>query len=489
MSKSNKAERAHYLQLFEEEESSRSGREEEFRTTPLFSLAVKHMVTENHSPPPNLLVPTCSKNHPTTTTASTTPVLPQYGLLGFHIGQHAAIDAKEPVFLNTNAPSSVFICGSQGSGKSYTLSCMLENCLLVSEELGILRQPVAGVVFHYDVDSTNSAVSEAASLCSRGIRVRVLVSPSNKFKLEEAYSRLPGAAENLEIATLMFKDQHLSIERMLRLMAFSEAEGNVPLYMEVIQKILRQMAIQGTQFTMAAFEQLLDKESFIPGQRSMMNMRLDLLRSFLQPQKKKKKKGMDNVFESKPGTLTIVDLSDPFIDSATVCLLFEICLGLVKENRPDAGLVIALDEAHKYLNDSPAAGNFTNRLLTTIREQRHNATRILIATQEPTLSSKLLDLCSVSIVHHFKSPAWFTTIRNHLGGASSLTGTSTELEKMFESIMNLRTGESLVFAPEAYVCQDELLAPQKLGAGAMKMRTRKRVGLDRGKSVLAVDRS
>lgn len=488
MSDPNKAERAHYLQLFEEEESSRSGREEEFRTTPLFSLAVKHMVTENHSPPPNLLVPTCSKNRPTTTTTSTTPVLPQYGLLGFHIGEHAEIDAKEPVFLNTNAPSSVFICGSQGSGKSYTLSCMLENCLLVSEELGILRQPVAGVVFHYDVDSTNSAVSEAASLCSRGIRVRVLVSPSNKFKLEEAYSRLPGAAKNLEIATLMFKDQHLSIERMLRLMAFSEAEGNVPLYMEVIQKILRQMAIQGTQFTMAAFEQLLDKESFIPGQRSMMNMRLDLLRSFLQPQKKKKK-GMDNVFESKPGTLTIVDLSDPFIDSATVCLLFEICLGLVKENRPDAGLVIALDEAHKYLNDSPAAGNFTNRLLTTIREQRHNATRILIATQEPTLSSKLLDLCSVSIVHHFKSPAWFTTIRNHLGGASSLTETSTELEKMFESIMNLRTGESLVFAPEAYVCRDELFAPQKLGAGAMKMRTRKRVGLDRGKSVLAVVRN
>lgn len=394
MSDPNCAERAHYLQLFHEEESSRSGREEEFRTTPLFSLAVKHMVTKNHSPSPDPSIPTCSRNEPTTTSTSATPVLPQYGLLGFHIGEHVAIDAKEPVFLNTNAPSSVFICGSQGSGKSYTLSCMLENCLLVSDELGILRQPVAGVVFHYDVDSTNSAVSEAASLCSRGIRVRVLVSPSNKFKLEEAYSRLPGAAENLKIATLMFNDEHLSIERMLRLMAFSESEGHVPLYMEVIQKILRQMAIQGTQFTMAAFEQLLDQESFAPGQRSMMNMRLNLLRSFLRSNQKTK--GIDNVFESKPGTLTIVDLSDPFIDSATVCLLFEICLGLVKEHRPDAGLVIALDEAHKYLNDSPAAANFTNRLLTTIREQRHNATRILIATQEPTLSSKLLDLCSNS---------------------------------------------------------------------------------------------
>jgi len=36
---------------------------------------------------------------------------------------------EKAIFLNTNAPWSAFICGSQGSGKSYTLSCMLENLL------------------------------------------------------------------------------------------------------------------------------------------------------------------------------------------------------------------------------------------------------------------------------------------------------------------------------------------------------------------------
>jgi hypothetical protein len=167
--------------------------------------------------------------------------------------------------------------------------------------------------------------------------------------------------------------------------------------------------------------------------------------------------------------------------------MFEICLGLVKEHRPKAGLVVALDEAHKFLNGSSAAASFTDRLLTTIREQRHNATRVLIATQEPTLSSKLLVLCSVSVVHHFKSPAWFDAIRSHLGGASGLIAKGGEQEKLFESIVSLKTGESLVFAPEAFVCLNESFEPEKLGAGVIKMKTRKRAGADEGMSVLASD--
>lgn len=119
----------------------------------------------------------------------------------------------------------------------------------------------------------------------------------------------------------------------------------------------------------------------------------------------------------QPGTLTIVDLSDPFLDDATVCMLFDICLGIAREERPSCGLVIALDEAHKYMNQLPAAANFTDRLLTTVREQRHIGTRIVISTQQPTISEKLLDLCSVSIVHQFKSPAWFQAIPAYLGAA------------------------------------------------------------------------
>jgi hypothetical protein len=42
--------------------------------------------------------------------------------------------AMDPrLFFNIGVPSSAFICGSQGSGKSHTLSCLLENCLMKSE--------------------------------------------------------------------------------------------------------------------------------------------------------------------------------------------------------------------------------------------------------------------------------------------------------------------------------------------------------------------
>jgi hypothetical protein len=54
------------------------------------------------------------------------------------------------------------------------------------------------------------------------------------------------------------------------------------------------------------------------------------------------------------------------------------------------------------------------------RVQCHNGIRVIMATQEPTISGRLLDLCSVSIIHRFNSLAWFTAIREHLSGASTM---------------------------------------------------------------------
>lgn len=62
----------------------------------------------------------------------------QYGFLAgvssiMEANTHADEAFEDPrVFFNISAPSSAFICGSQGSGKSHTLSCLLENCLIVS---------------------------------------------------------------------------------------------------------------------------------------------------------------------------------------------------------------------------------------------------------------------------------------------------------------------------------------------------------------------
>ncbi|KAK5675042.1 hypothetical protein LTR17_027787, partial [Elasticomyces elasticus] len=143
-------------------------------------------------------------------------------------------------------------------------------------------------------------------------------------------------------------------------------------------------------------------------------------------------------------------------------------------------MVVALDEAHKYIDQSLAATNFTDRLLTTVREQRHIGTRVIISTQEPTISEKMLDLCSISIVHHFKSPAWFRSIRNHLGGASGLVNSDKEQATLFEQILTLPVGESRVFAPGAFVCLSAVGQSKRLGSEVLQMRTRSRLGIDAG---------
>ncbi|KAM3415888.1 hypothetical protein BST61_g9390 [Cercospora zeina] len=405
--------------------------------------------------------------------------------------------------LNVNAPNSVFICGSQGSGKSYTLSTMLENCLMHDDTVGSIAQPVAGVVFHYDVDS--SSIAEVAHLCSRGIEVNVLVSQSNEHALRKAYERIGSENNKPKVRPLLLRSSDLSVDRMNKLMALAEKEGPPPLYMEIIQRILRRMAIETTTtasnngFDYKRFRSLLDKEVLSREQLAPMNLRFSLLESFMHPGDlpprpmetwRPKPKKNHKLFDLKPGSLTIVDLSDTFLDAATACLLFDICLGLVKSQRPTSGLIIALDEAHKFMNDSSGAKNFTGGLLTTIREQRHNATRVVIATQEPTISTDLLDLCSVSVVHRFTSPAWFAAIRGHLGGASRMLRDGEESGELFERIVELDVGESLVFCPGAFVKvvtdeDGENKKVGKLGPNAMKMKTRKRMGNDGGVSILA----
>ena len=57
-------------------------------------------------------------------------LIPQYGLLGSlspNKDSDSVKAADRRIFLNTNIPFSVFICGLQGSGKSHTTGCLIGN--------------------------------------------------------------------------------------------------------------------------------------------------------------------------------------------------------------------------------------------------------------------------------------------------------------------------------------------------------------------------
>jgi len=221
-------------------------------------------------------------------------------------------------------------------------------------------------------------------------------------------------------------------------------------------------------------------------------MRLALLDSFINTANPR---GRD-VLVGEPGSLTIIDLTDPVVDADSACVLFDICLSIfVSQTR--CAKIVALDEAHNYMTEeSNAAKQFTGKLLKTIREQRHQATRVVIATQEPTVNTALLDLCSITMVHRCTSPAWFAVLKKHVAGLF-LNGNSLTLEggeggektgeadkKLFQQIVQLRLGESLLFCPTAAVevRGDEIV---KMVDGYVKFKTRERVTADGGTTKLA----
>ena len=423
---------------------------------------------------------------------------PVYGHLGLRLASYDnGLQTEETeladnlVYANINAPWSAFICGSQGAGKSHTLSCLLENALLSD---GILRpnpNPLAGIVFHYDKNSGQTAaqICEAAYLASNGIKIEVFVSPSNLWAMQKLY-HLPGipSKKQPKVRPLLLHDEQINIGNMRTLMNLDAQDGKIPLYMALVNKILKQMAIQrkgepGIDYP--KFKQELNRAKMTPTQTEHLDMRLQLLESFLHRTAIKDLRDLaGNGFKLKAGCLTIVDLSCPFVSESDACMLFSICLSLFLRSRSGHRLIVALDEAHKFLAETSEAKTFTEELIQVIRQQRHLATRVIIATQEPTLSPALLDLCNVIIVHRFQSQAWYNTLKNHLAALSA----RGDGDDVFSRIVDLENGEALVFCPTACFDVEDgegvTVTVRALKSGYIKMRVWKRVTADGGRSIM-----
>ena len=146
------------------------------------------------------------------------------------------------------------------------------------------------------------------------------------------------------------------------------------------------------------------------------------------------------------------------------------------------------------MTGTASAEKFTENLLQVIRQQRHLATRVVIATQEPTISPKLLDLSSMTIVHRFTSPEWLLALKSHLAGVSTTDGESRrDVREIFKTIVNLEAGQALLFSPSAVldVAEDKqgeasTSGTVKLGMGYLKIRVRKRLTADGGRSIMAI---
>jgi len=109
------------------------------------------------------------------------------------------------------------------------------------------------------------------------------------------------------------------------------------------QSILRDL---GENFTFEAFTQDLEARArdFNPAQVAGLKQRMSLLESFMKKQSRQPRRPTPRF---AAGELTIIDLSDPFIDCASACGLFEIITRLFGRADVGTGKVLLVDEAHK----------------------------------------------------------------------------------------------------------------------------------------------
>ena len=92
------------------------------------------------------------------------------------------------------------------------------------------------------------------------------------------------------------------------------------------------------------------------------------------------------------------------------------------------------------------------------------------------------------VVHRFISPEWFRTLRDYLAGVSTLdelgVATKRDARSIFVEIVELEPGEVLIFNSSAMLESMEGKALRKLGIEWLKVKVRRRLTEDGGKSIL-----
>ncbi|KAH9951841.1 hypothetical protein B0H21DRAFT_717813 [Amylocystis lapponica] len=414
----------------------------------------------------------------------------QYGVLGSLLSVHDKTTCDVPddprLYINTNAPFSALVCGVQGSGKSHTVSVLLES-MLVPEymPIGATEKALSGLVLHLGEGGLGSRPSEAAWLAiakAGGVRtpnVRVYVSNSSLQTMRAVYAPL---GKKVQVEPLLFSEDELDAEALLSMMAVGSSDS-APLYVQTIMSTLRDL---GENFTYAAFMRRLDdcKEKWNPAQVAGFEQRMALVKAFVDQDMR------HGSARFAKGQLTIVDLTDKFIDPAAACGLFEIVVRMFVRAEVGTGKLLVVDEAHKYLAANKGNSGLTKALLSLVRQQRHMAMRVIISTQEPTVVPPvLLDLCGIAILHRFSSPSWWDHVVKHVSADLS-NGVA------FDRIVKLRTGEAIILVPSGLdidrnnpckgVGYTDKLDLAQFGRRYLLVKTRDRVTEDGGASILVV---
>jgi hypothetical protein len=396
--------------------------------------------------------------------------------------------------------------GVQGGGKSHTMACLLEACLVPFPEAGVvrLRQPMSTLVLHYDQNVTS--VCEATGLisplpsisrilpggpaagprCLPREKMVVLVSPSYWRQRKAFYG------DYCVVRPLLFRWATLTADHIKRIMRIKD--GDSQLYVAAMLDLLRQYQREAVTPAFPLFLQQVRRHCDLKAQEGPLAQRLRLLESVVAESDANAGLVADSADLyacARPGVLIVADLTDPLLASDEANGIFQV---LTEQYRaiPAAatgggsgggGKLLALDEAHKFM-DGAASDGLSEAIVNVARLMRHDGMRLAVSTQSPAaLAPELLELVTVAVLHRFHSRDWFAYLAKKLPLPACAR----------ERLMELRPGHALVFASQhrisratAAVCQRRSAAAEADGGGGgssahvFQVHVRQRITADRG---------
>jgi hypothetical protein len=351
----------------------------------------------------------------------------QFGLIGRYGNANVAVDLT--------GCNTISLFGVQGFGKSYTLGVIAEMATRAVGGINVLPAPLATVIFHYhksDAYAPEFATAIAPNHKPREVEILerdygarpegledvVLLAP--EAKVEDRRRQFPG----VDVRAIHFNSGELGAESWKFLLG---AYGNDSFYIRQLVAIMRRHR-QG--LTLERFEQEIRDAELTVATRRLAEDRIALARPYINDAT-----SLGSLL--RPGRTIIVDLRDEWIEKEEALGLFVVMMRIFAASRyqgREFNKLVVFDEAHKYITES----GLISQVVETIREMRHQATSVLIASQDPlSVPRAVVELTSLLILHRMTSPQWL----KHLKGAISALEGTTE-----GHLAGLHPGEALMWA-------------------------------------------
>jgi hypothetical protein len=331
--------------------------------------------------------------------------------------------------------------GVQGFGKSYTLGTIIEAAVEHLPHLNVLRAPLATVIFHYHQSDVyepefltavapNGVAAEVRRLhddyaaAPKAVRDLIVLCPEGT--VERRRREYPG----ITVEPIKFSSSELKESGWRFILG---AYGNDALYLRQLGTMMRR---HRDDLTLEVLREEVKASGMSDTIQTLVEDRLRLAEPYIDEDRR-----LGDYM--RPGRVIVVDLRDAWTDKTQALEIFVVLMTIFSAaGHAAAGKqfnrLIVFDEAHKYIQQN----EIVDHLVQTIREMRHHATSVLIASQDPlSIPRVVIELSTVLVMHRMTSPLWIKHLRE------SIYAMSEHLKD--HELARLEPGEALVWAQKA----------------------------------------